>query len=185
MQKWVHDISYTLNPLIIFVRKTEITVWYSVCSKKSLSANTCKVLTIYQMRWSQVWQKKHTCTILPLGHYYFSYNISHDICIPPQILMSTPTTSTLSSPTTSCCENGRPIMTDPHTGQTVCSCQYGSGLLSAYSRVPSLTDSVYSAGPYGSQSYMPLGTDPSAFYSPLVSLIPPLASLIHFNSMMI
>lgn len=84
--------------------------------------------------------------------------------------MSTPTTSTLSSVTTSCCENGRPIMTDPHTGQTVCSCQYGSGLLSAYSRVPSLTDSVYSAGPYGSQSYMPLGTDPSAFYSPLVSI---------------
>lgn len=107
--------------------------------------------------------------------YYF-----HDISTPPQILMSTPTTSTLSSPTTSCCENGRPIMTDPHTGQTVCSCQYGSGLLSAYSRVPSLTDSVYSAGPYGSQSYMPLGTDPSAFYSPLVSLIPPLASFIHF-----
>lgn len=181
MQKWVHDISYTLNRLINLLGKTEITVWYSVCSKKSLSAN--KVLTIYQMRWSQVWQKKHT--ILLLGHYCFSYNIFHDISTPPQILMSTPTTSTLSSPTTSCCENGRPIMTDPHTGQTVCSCQYGSGLLSAYSRVPSLTDSVYSAGPYGSQSYMPLGTDPSAFYSPLVSLIPPLASLIHFNSMII
>uniref|UniRef100_A0A8W8K205 KN homeodomain domain-containing protein n=1 Tax=Magallana gigas TaxID=29159 RepID=A0A8W8K205_MAGGI len=100
----------------------------------------------------------------------FGYNYpTTTLSSPSQILMSTPTTSTLSSPTTSCCENGRPIMTDPHTGQTVCSCQYGSGLLSAYSRVPSLTDSVYSAGPYGSQSYMPLGTDPSAFYSPLNS----------------
>lgn len=89
MQKWVHDISYTLNRLINLLGKTEITVWYSVCSKKSLSANTCKVLTIYQMRWSQVWHKKHT--ILLLGHYCFSYNISHDIstlhrswCLPPQ-----------------------------------------------------------------------------------------------------
>ncbi|XP_022286305.2 uncharacterized protein LOC111099186 [Crassostrea virginica] len=100
----------------------------------------------------------------------FGYNYpTTTLSSPSQILMSTPTTSTLSSVTTSCCENGRPIMTDPHTGQTVCSCQYGSGLLSAYSRVPSLTDSVYSAGPYGSQSYMPLGTDPSAFYSPLNS----------------
>lgn len=145
-------------------------------------------MTIYQMRWSQVWHKRHN--ILLLAHYYLTIMFIvvyyfHDISTPPQILMSTPTTSTLSSPTTSCCENGRPIMTDPHTGQTVCSCQYGSGLLSAYSRVPSLTDSVYSAGPYGSQSYMPLGTDPSAFYSPLVSLIPPFTSLIHFNSMMI
>lgn len=104
--------------------------------------------------------------------------ILYEFSMSLQILMSTPTTSTLSSPTTSCCENGRPIMTDPHTGQTVCSCQYGSGLLSAYSRVPSLTDSVYSAGPYGSQSYMPLGTDPSAFYSPLVS-VSFHASLIH------
>lgn len=147
-----------------------------------MSAN--KVLTIYHKSG----RKKHN--ILLLAHYYLTIMFIvvyyfHDISTPPQILMSTPTTSTLSSPTTSCCENGRPIMTDPHTGQTVCSCQYGSGLLSAYSRVPSLTDSVYSAGPYGSQSYMPLGTDPSAFYSPLVSLIPPFTSLIHFNSMMI
>lgn len=81
--------------------------------------------------------------------------------------MSSSTTSSISSISTSCCENGRPIMTDPHTGQTVCSCQYGSGLLSAYSRVPGLTDSMYSTTPYPSQGYVPLGTDPSAFYSPL------------------
>lgn len=87
-----------------------------------------------------------------------------------QILMSSSTTSSISSISTSCCENGRPIMTDPHTGQTVCSCQYGSGLLSAYSRVPGLTDSMYSTTPYPSQGYVPLGTDPSAFYSPLVCI---------------
>lgn len=70
LQKWVHDISYTLNPLINFLGKTEITVWYSVCSKKSLSAN--KVLTIYQMRWSQVWQKKawYSTSISLLFNYY-------------------------------------------------------------------------------------------------------------------
>lgn len=84
--------------------------------------------------------------------------------------MSSSTTSSISSISTSCCENGRPIMTDPHTGQTVCSCQYGTGLLSAYSRVPGLTDSMYSTTPYPSQGYVPLGTDPSAFYSPLVCI---------------
>ncbi|KAK3086586.1 hypothetical protein FSP39_020678 [Pinctada imbricata] len=103
-------------------------------------------------------------SLSPFGYSYPPTSLSSSSS---QLLMSTSTTSSLTSVTTSCCENGRPIMTDPHTGQTVCSCQYGSGLLSAYSRVPSLTDSVYSASPYGTQGYMPLGTDPSAFYSPL------------------
>ncbi|XP_052815642.1 iroquois-class homeodomain protein IRX-6-like isoform X1 [Mya arenaria] len=68
---------------------------------------------------------------------------------------------------TSCCENGRPIITDPHTGQSVCSCQYGTGLLSAYSRVPTLGDGMYTSPHYPTQGYMPLNTDTSAFYSPL------------------
>ncbi|KAH3778562.1 homeobox protein araucan-like [Dreissena polymorpha] len=76
-------------------------------------------------------------------------------------------TSHNTSLSTSCCENGRPIITDPHTGQSVCSCQYGSGLLSAYSRVPGLGDSMYTSSHYPSQGYMPLNTDSSAFYSPL------------------
>lgn len=78
-------------------------------------------------------------------------------------------TSLTSSLNTSCCENGRPIITDPHTGQSVCSCQYGSGLLSAYSRVPGLGESMYTSPHYPTQGYMPLNTDSSAFYSPLVS----------------
>ncbi|CAG2250653.1 Iroquois homeobox protein 6a-like [Mytilus edulis] len=103
---------------------------------------------------------------MSLSQFGYSYTPT-TISTPSQILMSSSTTSSISSISTSCCENGRPIMTDPHTGQTVCSCQYGSGLLSAYSRVPGLTDSMYSTTPYPSQGYVPLGTDPSAFYSPL------------------
>ncbi|XP_041375865.1 homeobox protein caupolican-like isoform X2 [Gigantopelta aegis] len=68
-----------------------------------------------------------------------------------------------------CCENGRPIMTDPHTGQTICSCQYGTALLN-YPRVPGLAESVYTASAYAaavSQGYVALGAEGSAFYSPL------------------
>ena len=69
-----------------------------------------------------------------------------------------------------CCENGRPVLTDPHTGQTVCSCQYSPALL-GYPRVPPGLESVYSASAYAaavSQGYMALGAEGSAFYSPLV-----------------
>lgn len=88
---------------------------------------------------------------------------------PPPAAPSGSLTSLTSSLNTSCCENGRPIITDPHTGQSVCSCQYGSGLLSAYSRVPGIGESMYTSPHYPTQSYMPLNTDSSAFYSPLVS----------------
>lgn len=74
--------------------------------------------------------------------------------------------------TSTCCENGRPIMTDPVSGQTVCSCQYDSArlALSGYSRLPSA--SVYGT-PYPSTDQNPypsIGVDSSAFYSPLVSI---------------
>lgn len=73
---------------------------------------------------------------------------------------------------TSCCENGRPIMTDPVSGQTVCSCQYDSArlALSGYSRIPA--GGVYGS-PYPSTDQNPypsIGVDSSAFYSPLVSI---------------
>ena len=68
-----------------------------------------------------------------------------------------------------CCENGRPIMTNPHTGQTICSCQYESTLLS-YSRVPGLPEGMFpNPAAYGAAQYVPLGSEGSAFYSPLVS----------------
>ncbi|KRG00220.1 uncharacterized protein Dwil_GK10560, isoform B [Drosophila willistoni] len=78
---------------------------------------------------------------------------------------TTPTTGS------SCCENGRPIMTDPVSGQTVCSCQYDSArlALSGYSRMPAASVGVYGA-PYPSSDqnpYQSIGVDSSAFYSPL------------------
>ncbi|XP_073843269.1 araucan [Musca autumnalis] len=70
-----------------------------------------------------------------------------------------------------CCENGRPIMTDPVSGQTVCSCQYDSArlALSSYSRLPAASVGVYGT-PYPSTEqnpYQSIGVDSSAFYSPL------------------
>lgn len=70
---------------------------------------------------------------------------------------------------TSCCESGRPIMTDPTTGQTVCSCQYSSSALLSYPRVAGLTAETVYGSAYAAQGYVPFGSDPSAFYSPLVS----------------
>lgn len=77
-----------------------------------------------------------------------------------------------------CCENGRPMMTDPVTGQTMCSCQYDNAArialagayprlapaATSYSSYPTPTPSTTDQGPYPS-----IGMDSSAFYSPLVS----------------
>ncbi|XP_011690631.1 PREDICTED: iroquois-class homeodomain protein IRX-3 [Wasmannia auropunctata] len=76
-----------------------------------------------------------------------------------------------------CCDTGRPIFTDPLTGQTVCSCQYE--LLGGYQRLgglPTAALSMYSA-PYaaaaaaaaseGMAAYFPsLGAEQAPFYSP-------------------
>lgn len=74
---------------------------------------------------------------------------------------------------TSCCENGRPIMTDPVSGQTVCSCQYDSARLAlSYPRLSTSGVGVYGT-PYPSTDQNPypsIGVDSSAFYSPLVSM---------------
>lgn len=79
-----------------------------------------------------------------------------------------------------CCENGRPMMTDPVTGQSVCSCQYDSAArlalgayprlaptATSYSSYPTPTPSTTDQGPYPS-----IGMDSSAFYPPLVSSSP-------------
>lgn len=72
-----------------------------------------------------------------------------------------------------CCDTGRPLFTDPITGQSVCSCQYE---LLGYQRlaggVPGLPAlSMYSAPyPEGMAAYFPaLGADQAPFYSPTVS----------------
>lgn len=84
------------------------------------------------------------------------------------------------TPTGRCCDTGRPIFTDPLTGQTVCSCQYE--LLGGYQRLgalPTAALSMYSA-PYaaaaaaavseGMTAYFPnLGAEQAPFYTPTVS----------------
>ncbi|CAH1269997.1 IRX6 [Branchiostoma lanceolatum] len=75
----------------------------------------------------------------------------------------------MSSHAASCCEAGRPIMSDPHTGQAVCSCQYEgrvAGLVPP--RVGEMSLSSVYGSPYAGQGYIAaFGADPSAFYSPL------------------
>ncbi|XP_014098732.3 homeobox protein caupolican [Bactrocera oleae] len=85
--------------------------------------------------------------------------------------------SAINDGTTPCCENGRPIITDPVSGQTVCSCQYDSArlALSGYTRMPGAGASAgVGVGVYGTpypsseqNPYPSIGVDSSAFYSPL------------------
>lgn len=78
---------------------------------------------------------------------------------------------TSNSGPTQCCESGRPLVTDPMTGQSVCSCQYDSARLAALQYPRSV--GVYGT-PYPSTDQNPypsIGVDSSAFYSPLVSTI--------------
>lgn len=87
-------------------------------------------------------------------------------------------------PSGQCCENGRPIMTDPVSGQTVCSCQYDSARLAL--------SASYSRGVYGTaypsndqNPYPSIGMDSSAFYSPLVSRVFTQIGLLFFHSLLL
>ncbi|XP_066138961.1 homeobox protein araucan-like isoform X1 [Euwallacea fornicatus] len=74
---------------------------------------------------------------------------------------------TSSTGPTQCCDNGRPLVTDPVTGQSVCSCQYDSARLAAlqYPRSVSMYGTPY---PSTDQNpYPSIGVESSAFYSPL------------------
>lgn len=88
---------------------------------------------------------------------------------------STPIGGCTASP--SCCENGRPLVTDPMTGQSVvCSCQYDSAArlaalstCAAYPRLATTASGVYGT-PYPSTDQNPYPSiDSSPFYSSLVS----------------
>ncbi|XP_069194793.1 homeobox protein caupolican isoform X2 [Procambarus clarkii] len=75
---------------------------------------------------------------------------------------------------TGCCEGGRTIMTDPVSGQPVCSCQYDRLALGSYSRIGSslgATGGVYGTTYTSSEQnpYPSIGMDSSAFYNPLSS----------------
>ena len=87
-------------------------------------------------------------------------------------------------PHKSCREAGRPMLTDPSTGHSVCSCEYpGPGLIGAYPRLhPSLLGlagdpytsaaAAYAAGASPAPGYLALPGDPAstaALYSQMVS----------------
>ncbi|KAL3860668.1 hypothetical protein ACJMK2_010762 [Sinanodonta woodiana] len=64
-----------------------------------------------------------------------------------------------------CCENGRSIVINPSTGQSVCSCQIQTGSQTCMQRGPGLPEGLYgsaSSHMYPSAGF--LGSDPSAFY---------------------
>ncbi|CAG9832678.1 unnamed protein product [Diabrotica balteata] len=87
------------------------------------------------------------------------------------VTSSAPTPGSPPTPSQRCCDTGRPLFTDPITGQSVCSCQYE---LLGYQRlagagVPGLPAlSMYSAPyPEGMAAYFPaLGADQAPFYTP-------------------
>ncbi|XP_076323401.1 uncharacterized protein LOC143232175 [Tachypleus tridentatus] len=73
-----------------------------------------------------------------------------------------------------CCESGRPVLTDPLTGQTLCSCQYDAQLLS-YQRLAAAglplniygTAAAAAAVAYGGdQPLLSLTSDQAALYAP-------------------
>ncbi|XP_060535602.1 homeobox protein caupolican isoform X2 [Cylas formicarius] len=86
------------------------------------------------------------------------------------VTSSAPSSGSPPAPAQRCCDTGRPIFTDPLTGQSVCSCQYE---LLGYQRlagaaVPGLPAlSMYSAPyPEGMAAYFPaLGADQAPFYT--------------------
>jgi homeobox protein caupolican len=97
----------------------------------------------------------------------------------PTIVPTTPHPPTPTSAKSACCESGRLLLTNPITGQKVCSCQYDAHLLN-YQRIaasgiplgiynPAAAAAVYgAAAASGEQGFIPgLGPDQcqSAFYS--------------------
>lgn len=97
--------------------------------------------------------------------------------IPPGARSSSPC-SAASGPPNRCCDSGRPLFTDPSTGQTVCSCQHEQML--NYQRLAqaslighggmqlSMYNSAYAEG-LPTAAYLPgVGADQSHFYPNLV-----------------
>lgn len=96
--------------------------------------------------------------------------------VPPGARSSSPCSATSNGPPSSrCCDTGRPLFTDPITGQTVCSCQYDQSIIN-YQRLASGIApplSMYST-PYSAETmaaYFPaLSSDQPPFYPNPVSI---------------
>lgn len=99
--------------------------------------------------------------------------------VPPGARSASPCSATSNGPPNSrCCDTGRPLFTDPITGQTVCSCQYDQSIIN-YQRLasgmgaPGMPLSMYST-PYSAETmaaYFPAlgGGDQPPFYPNPVS----------------
>lgn len=102
--------------------------------------------------------------------------------VPPGARSASPCSATSNGPPNSrCCDTGRPLFTDPITGQTVCSCQYDQSIIN-YQRLasgmgvgggPGMPLSMYSS-PYSAETmaaYFPAlgGGDQPPFYPNPVS----------------
>lgn len=104
---------------------------------------------------------------------------------PESAPIAKPTAHSVRSPSPSasistnrCCETGRPVFTDPNTGQTICSCQHDQMMnyhrlaqasLIGHSAIPiSMFNSSYSDSIPSSAYIPPTGLDPSHFYTNLV-----------------
>ncbi|XP_059615513.1 homeobox protein araucan [Phlebotomus argentipes] len=89
--------------------------------------------------------------------------------VPPGARSSSPCSAASGPPTSRCCDTGRPIFSDPITGQTICSCQYD---LMGYQRLPGMPAGVPFSAVYGNTypetfpAYLStLGADQAPFYS--------------------
>lgn len=104
--------------------------------------------------------------------------------VPPGARSASPCSATSNGPPNSrCCDTGRPLFTDPITGQTVCSCQYDQSIIN-YQRLasgmgvgggPGMPLSMYST-PYSAETmaaYFPAlgGGDQPPFYPNPVSTL--------------
>lgn len=113
--------------------------------------------------------------------------------VPPGARSASPCSATSNGPPNSrCCDTGRPLFTDPITGQTVCSCQYDQSIIN-YQRLasgmgvggaPGMPLSMYST-PYSAETmaaYFPAlgGGDQPPFYPNPVST---LVVSFHFNDL--
>ena len=78
-----------------------------------------------------------------------------------------------------CCDNGRPILTHPISGQTICSCQYNPAMASSlaalynYPRVPGLPEALVSSAMVQAQGLgLSLGPPPPPLCAPTTPVAP-------------
>uniref|UniRef100_A0A1A9ZG08 Uncharacterized protein n=1 Tax=Glossina pallidipes TaxID=7398 RepID=A0A1A9ZG08_GLOPL len=103
-------------------------------------------------------------------------------------LTSSATSSTSAFPAPPCCNNGRPMITDPVTGQSVCSCQYEPNpssrlaALGSYSRLTSATPITAGVGMSVFGSTYP-SNDQNPYPSITVESATPFYTSLQFNQL--